>query len=64
METLRGLLYADVSTVRIDPTTADDRLRTDFVERDAAKLEAIYQFGRESFREREAEIRRLFERSG
>lgn len=64
VETLRGLLYADVPTVRIDHATADDRLRTDFVERDAVKLEAIYEFGRESFREREAEVRRLFERSG
>ena len=64
VETLRGLLYADVPTVRIDHTTSDDRLRTDFVEHDVAKLDAIYQFGRESFREREAEVRRLFERSG
>ena len=64
VETLRGLLYADVQTVRIDHTTTDDRLRTDFVERDAAKLEAIYEFGRESFREREAEVGRLFDRSG
>lgn len=64
VETLRGLLYADVPTVRIDHATADDRLRTDFVERDAGKLEAIYHFGRESFREREAEVRRSFERSG
>ena len=62
VETLRALLYSDVPTVRIDATTTDDRLRTDFVERDAAKLEAIYQFGRESFREREAEVRRLFDR--
>ena len=64
VETLRGLLYADVPTVRIDHTTADDRLRTDVVERDTVKLEAIYEFGRESFREREVEIRRVIERSG
>lgn len=62
VETLRGLLYPDVATVRIDEVTVDDRLRTDFVERDVAKLEAIYQFGRESLRKREVEVAGLLER--
>ena len=47
----------------MDEATAEERFRTDFVERNRVKLEAIYQLGRESFRTREAEIRMLFEES-
>ena len=64
VEVLRQLLYPDVATVRIDKATTEERLRTDFVERDPKMLEAVYQLGRESFREREGEIRGLLTEVG
>lgn len=64
MEVLRELLYPDVTTVRIDKATTDEQLRTDFVESDRRKLEAVYQLGRESFREREGEILALLGEGG
>ena len=59
VEVLRELLYPDVATVRVDEPTTAERFRTDFVESDLAKLDAIYHLGRESFRKKEEEIGRL-----
>ena len=59
VEVLRELLYPDVATVRVDEAATAERFRTDFVESDVAKLEAVYQLGRESFRKKEKEIGRL-----
>ena len=64
VETLRKLLFADVRTIRIDDARTGRRYRTDFIERDRAKLRAIYQAGRESFAAREDEIRAFFEEGG
>ena len=60
VETLRELLYPDVAAVRVDDAVTAERFRTDFAERDVAKLEAVYQLGRESFRTRENDIGNLF----
>ena len=60
VETLRKLLFADVRTIRIDDAHTERRYRTDFIERDRAKLKAIHQLGRRSFAAREEEIRELF----
>lgn len=59
VEVLRQLLYPDVATVRVDDAATAERFRTDFIESDLAKLEAIYQLGRESFRKQEEGIGRL-----
>ena len=64
VEVLRKLLFPDVATLRIDDATTDERFRTDFVERDRGRLEAIHQLGRESFREREDRIRGLLDERG
>ena len=59
VEVLRQLLYPDVATVRVDEAATAEHFRTDFIESDVAKLEAVYQLGRESFRKQEKGIGRL-----
>ena len=59
METLRELLFPDVKTVRIDDARTERRYKSDFVESDIGKLNAIYDVGRESFAARERDIRAL-----
>ncbi len=61
VETLRKLLFPDVTTVRIDDAWTKPRYESDFMECDVYKLRAIYDVGRESFAGREGEIRALFE---
>ena len=64
VETLRGLLFRDVDTLRIDQAWADNRYRTDFMESDRRKLRSIYQLGRKSFEDHEAQIMLLLKGSG
>lgn len=61
VEELRELLFPDVATLRIDDATTEERYTTDFIEKDARELELVFELGRESFRRREPEIRRLFD---
>ena len=61
VETLRKLLFPDVTTVRIDDARTQRRYESDFMECDVDKLRAIYDVGRESFAGREGEIRTLLE---
>lgn len=61
VETLRKLLFPDVTTIRIDDARTERRYESDFMECDVDKLRAIYDAGRESFAGREREIRTLFE---
>ena len=58
VETLRQLLFADIMTVRIDDANND--YKTDFIESNRSKLEAIFQLGRKSFEAAEPEVRKLF----
>ncbi|NNE34240.1 MAG: hypothetical protein HKN13_03325 [Rhodothermales bacterium] len=61
VEELRGLIFGDVQTIRIDDVFADEAYRTDFVEANPAKLKKIFQLGRKSFEGREQELRKFFE---
>ena len=56
---IQKLLFRDVHMLRIDESFTD--IRTDFLESSDAKLKKIFQLGRRSFENHEAEIRRLFE---
>lgn len=60
VETMRKLQFRDVKTLRIDDAWSDTRYRTDFLEHDPEKLQQIYQLGRKSFEDYEAEIESLF----
>ena len=60
VETLRELLFPNVRALRINQAWPEDRYRTDFLERDRNKLDAIYQLGRKSFEDYETEINSLF----
>ena len=60
VEELRKLIFGDIRTVRIDDVFADDIYRTDFVEADPAKLKKVFQLGRKSFENREADLREFF----
>ena len=62
VETLRTLLFPDVTTVRINDARTDRRYTSDFLESDVEKLKAIFDVGRDSFAAREGEIRALFEK--
>ena len=56
VEMLRGLLFKDIETLRIDESFTDRLYRTDFVESDIEQLERIFQLGRKSFERYEREI--------
>ena len=60
VETLRALLFPDVTTVRINDARTDRRYASDFLECDVEKLKTIFDVGRESFAAHEGEIRALF----
>ena len=61
IEILRTLLFSDIQTLRIDDAFTKDRYRTDFLEDRHTILKEIFQLGRESFREREPEIKDFFQ---
>lgn len=61
VETLRGLLFKDICTLRIDEAFTDRLYRTDFVEARTEQLKRIFQLGRKSFEGREHELRQFFE---
>lgn len=56
VETIRGLLFKDIETLRIDEAFTDRLYKTDFVESDIDQLERIFQLGRKSFERYEGEI--------
>ena len=60
VETLRGLLFPGIKTLRINDAWPDIQCRTDFMESDRNKLNSIYQRGRKSFEHHEGNIRSLF----
>ena len=59
METLRGILYSDVPTVRVNDAFERPEMATDLLESDPAKLVMLFQQGAESFAKREADIKRI-----
>lgn len=63
VETLRTLLFPDVTIVRIDDARTDRHYESNFLECDVEKLKIIFDVGRESFASREGAIRALFEES-
>lgn len=64
VETLRGLLFDDVRTLRIDDAYTEERYRCHILERRAKVLEAVFQLGRESFSKKEKDLRDFFELKG
>ena len=61
VETLRGLLFKDINTLRIDDSYTDALYRTDFMEARPKQLKRIFQLGRKSFEGRERDLRTFFE---
>lgn len=60
VDTLRGMFFPDVRTLRINDSFAERAYETDFMEHDPRKLRAIFQLGRKSFEKAEAEVREFF----
>ncbi|MCF7817271.1 MAG: patatin-like phospholipase family protein [Kiritimatiellales bacterium] len=56
LEIVRQLLFKDIRCVRISDTFAERDYETDLLEADAAKLEKMFQLGRESYAKQEREI--------
>ncbi len=57
MDQLRKVLFHDVPTVRISDTFPQPEMATDLLEHDLAKLDMLFQRGRESFASREKQLR-------
>ncbi|MGA3070906.1 MAG: patatin-like phospholipase family protein [Terracidiphilus sp.] len=57
MDQLREILFKDVPTVRISDTFSQPEMATDFMEHNLAKLNILWQRGRESFATREIALR-------
>ena len=57
---LRKALFNDIHWMRIDDAFPKEQNRTSFTESNPKTLAAIYQLGRQSFGEREAEVRTFF----
>lgn len=61
IDTLRGLLFKDINTLRIDDAYTDTLYRTDFIEARPRQLKRIFQLGRKSFEGKERELKEFFE---
>jgi patatin-like phospholipase/acyl hydrolase len=59
METLRGILFNNVRTIRISETFNEPEMATDLFEHDLRKLNRLIQKGRDSFAKHEGAIREL-----
>jgi hypothetical protein len=57
MDQLREILFKEVPTIRISDTFSQPEMATDFMEHDLAKLNILWQRGRESFATREIALR-------
>lgn len=58
MEQLRTILFKDIDTIRISDTFEKPEMATDFMEHDLAKLNVLWQEGRESYARREEAIKK------
>lgn len=63
VETLRGLLFNDIQTLRVDDAFTQSAYKTDFIESRRSMLEDIFQLGRRSFEKREPDLRDFFDES-
>ena len=61
VEILRGLLFKDISTLRIDDAYTDALYKTDFMEARPQQLKRIFQLGRKSFEGNEHKLKKFFE---
>jgi patatin-like phospholipase/acyl hydrolase len=59
MDQLRVLLFQEVPTVRISETFSTPEMATDLMEHNLAKLDMLYQRGRQSFADHEEQLKRL-----
>jgi predicted acylesterase/phospholipase RssA len=59
MDQLRAILFKDVPTVRISDAFTQPEMATDLFEHDLAKLNTLWQRGRESFGKQEAALKGL-----
>lgn len=59
MDQLREVLFKQVATVRINDTFERPEMATDLMEHDLAKLNTLFQRGRESFAKNEARLKEL-----
>jgi uncharacterized protein len=59
MEQLRRLLFVEIATIRISNKYLQPEMATDLFEHDADKLDMLWQRGRESFRDQEADLAKL-----
>ena len=57
---LRKALFSDIPWIRIDDAFPEEQYRSSFTESNPKTLAGIYQLGRRSFGEREAEVRAFF----
>ena len=57
MEVLRGILFKDVSTIRINDTFSEPLMATDLLEHDLTKLNRLVRKGRDSFAAHEVKLK-------
>ena len=60
MPPLRKALFNDIHWIRINDAFPEEQNRTSFTESNPKTLAKIYEFGRQSFGEREAKIKVFF----
>jgi uncharacterized protein len=58
-DTLRTVLFRQVPTLRISDTFEKPEMATDLLEHDLAKLNLLYQRGRESFARQEEQLKQF-----
>ena len=56
MDQLRAILFKDIATIRISDAFTQPEMATDLFEHDLAKLNVLWQRGRESFASRELQL--------
>lgn len=59
MNQLRQVLFSEVETVRISKSYTEPTMATDLFEANLDKLDQLYQRGRESYREYEAQLKKI-----
>ncbi len=59
MNQLRHILFQDIDTVRISTRYTEPEMATDLFEHDLAKLDQLWQRGRQSFRDYENALRKI-----
>jgi patatin-like phospholipase/acyl hydrolase len=60
MDQLRKIMFRDVATIRINNKYTTPEMATDMFEHDAEKLDLLWQRGRDSARDEEAQLKEFF----